>query len=740
MSVLVLGAGELGSAMLKALTSHPSRPNDANISVLLRPSTISSTDPSKSKSVSDIKALGVSVEAGDVVNDSIADLAALFSKYDTVISCTGFVGPTGTQRRICQAALQSSVRRYIPWQFGVDYDVIGRGSPQVLFDEQLDVRDMLRAQTNREWIIISTGLFMSFLFVKEFGVVDFEERKLRALGGWDVEITVTGPEDIARMTAEVVFEPRGIPGNGSNVVFVAGDTISYGRIADLVEKRFNEIEFTREEWGMRLIEASLQKDPGNVWNKYRGIFGAGSGIAWPMEKTLNYQRGIKLEDLEKCLGRMESPAILEADPRRSDDFEYLSVPQPNRGYHSDDEARQKKRTVFVDRKAPEVSAEARRPSPPPRLKRTPAAPYYSHASTRATFMAQKVKLSWPSGSPDKITKLLSSKSNEKDISATVSLFERDYWKRLWVVQEVFNAQSVTVYCGEKSLLWDIYKEASHVFQRHKGDLDYYFPGNSQGRSYARASQNHFTYSQILTYQGPGSLPDVRALRHYGEDSLLEVMRVCRRKFSSDPKDKVFGILGLLTEDVRKDFPVDYGLSVKEIYTNVVDFLISTTGRFDVICEAIHYPPHMNTASLPSWVPDWSHIPDTVALGAMDFEPPFSASQRKEIKFSWKDDRRNKIEITCLEIDTVRTHGIAVGTLCTLADYLMAFIHWRALLLATYKADDLEAQDLFCRALCLNQVPRKWANSFDWVTACFHVFASLIRERLPHLPLDQELEK
>ncbi|KAI8309769.1 hypothetical protein K4K59_008878 [Colletotrichum sp. SAR11_240] len=351
-----------------------------------------------------------------------------------------------------------------------------------------------------------------------------------------------------------------------------------------------------------------------------------------------------------------------------------------------------------------------------------------------------LRLTQQSGSPDKITKLLSSRSNEKDISATVSLFERDYWKRLWVVQEVFNAQSVTVYCGEKSLLWDIYKEASHVFQRHKGDLDYYFPGNSQGRSYARASQNHFTYSQILTYQGPGSLPDVRALRHYGEDSLLEVMRVCRRKFCSDPKDKVFGILGLLTEDVRKDFPVDYGLSVKEIYTNVVDFLISTTGRFDVICEAIHYPPHMNTASLPSWVPDWSHIPDTVALGAMDFEPPFSASQRKEIKFSWKDDRRNKIEITGLDIDTVRTHGIAVGTLCTLADYLMAFIHWRALLLATYKADDLEAQDLFCRALCLNQVPRKWANSFDWVTVCFHVFASLIRERLPHLPLDQELEK
>ncbi|KAI8162595.1 Isoflavone reductase-like protein P3 [Colletotrichum sp. SAR 10_70] len=312
MSVLVLGAGELGSAMLKALTSHPSRPNDANISVLLRPSTISSTDPSKSKSVSDIKALGVSVEAGDVVNDSVADLAALFSKYDTVISCTGFVGPTGTQRRICEAALQSGVRRYIPWQFGVDYDVIGRGSPQVLFDEQLDVRDMLRAQTSTEWIIFSTGLFMSFLFVKEFGVVDFEERKLRALGDWDVEITVTGPEDIAKMTAEVVFEPRGIPGDGGNVVFVAGDTVSYGKIADLVEKRFPEISFTRERWDLDLLQRNFKKDPGNLWNKYREVFRSREGIAWPEEATLNYKRGIKLESLATHLEQKDTPPTWNA--------------------------------------------------------------------------------------------------------------------------------------------------------------------------------------------------------------------------------------------------------------------------------------------------------------------------------------------------------------------------------------------------------------------------------------------
>jgi len=65
---------------------------------------------------------------------------------------------------LARAVLDAGVRRYVPWQFGVDYDVIGRGSAQDLFDEQLDVRDALRSQSGTEWVIISTGMFTSFLF------------------------------------------------------------------------------------------------------------------------------------------------------------------------------------------------------------------------------------------------------------------------------------------------------------------------------------------------------------------------------------------------------------------------------------------------------------------------------------------------------------------------------------------------------------------------------------------------
>lgn len=94
------------------------------------------------------------------------------------------------------------MKRYFPWQFGVDFEVIGRGSPQDLFDAQLDVRELLRAQDKTEWVIISTGMFTSFLFEPVFEVVDFENDTVNALGSLENSVTLTTPDDIGTLTAD----------------------------------------------------------------------------------------------------------------------------------------------------------------------------------------------------------------------------------------------------------------------------------------------------------------------------------------------------------------------------------------------------------------------------------------------------------------------------------------------------------------------------------------------------------
>lgn len=59
----------------------------------------------------------------------------------------------------------------------------------------------------------------------------------------------------------------------------------------------------------------------------------------------------------------------------------------------------------------------------------------------------------------------------------------------------------------------------------------------------------------------------------------------------------------MPEEVHKEFRADYSRSLKNIYTEVVDYLVMMTERVDVICDAIHFPAHTSSANLPSYVRD-----------------------------------------------------------------------------------------------------------------------------------------
>ena len=305
--ILVLGAGELGMAVVRTLVRRTA-PAAIPVTVLLRPATIQSTDPVKQKDVAELRSLGVEIVPGDLSDQSGTELAAIFRRFDTVISCTGFVGGPGVQLKLARAALDAGVKRYFPWQFGVDYEVIGRGSAQDLFDEQLDVRDLLRSQVQTEWVIVSTGMFTSFLFEPAFGVVDLARNTVNALGGWDNAVTVTTAEDIGALTTEIVFsEPR----IANQVVYIAGDTVTYRQLADTID-RLMGTEVLRRAWSVDELKRKLVQEPGDSLRKYRVVFAEGRGVAWDQRSTFNVQRGIAVSGLEEW---MRSNAVISEAAR-----------------------------------------------------------------------------------------------------------------------------------------------------------------------------------------------------------------------------------------------------------------------------------------------------------------------------------------------------------------------------------------------------------------------------------------
>lgn len=293
-TTLVIGAGELGLAVIKGLLEQ-SPESARSTSVLLRPP-VNDAEEVISRQ---LRGKGLRIIYGDLATETVDGLAAIFAEFDLVICCTGFVGGPGTQRKITEAALQAGVERYVPWQFGVDYDVVGRGSDQEVFDEQSDIRDMLRGQSATQWVIVSTGMFTSFLFEPTFGLVDLERGRVHALGSWDNRLTVTTSEDIGRLTAAILAHA---PPIRDEVVYVAGDTFSYAQLARMVEAHLGR-DVERVLWDFGRLRSEVAMHPEDGMRKYRLAFARDSGVAWDKERTFNATHGIAVTDVPAWLNR-----------------------------------------------------------------------------------------------------------------------------------------------------------------------------------------------------------------------------------------------------------------------------------------------------------------------------------------------------------------------------------------------------------------------------------------------------
>lgn len=215
--------------------------------------------------------------------------------------------PKGTQERITRAALEGRVRRYMPWQAGVDYDILGPQAGRGLFSEQCGVRRLLREQEVTKWVIVSCGIFMSFLFEEAWGVVTPEtpgengdpKVRVRALGSWEDGITVTAVEDIARTYATLLLEEEQSCQWGKPVS-IAGETLTYMQFADVVG-RVTGKEVVRELWDRDMLKEQMEKNPDDKLWAYRAVFGGGVGVSWPLRGTWSDKRGMKMTGVEEWM-------------------------------------------------------------------------------------------------------------------------------------------------------------------------------------------------------------------------------------------------------------------------------------------------------------------------------------------------------------------------------------------------------------------------------------------------------
>lgn len=94
--------------------------------------------------------------------------------------------------------------------------------------------------------------------------------------------------------AIILHSPRLI----NQVIYTAGDTITYGALADLVE-RVIERKVERRELSVQQLLANLAEKPDDNLRKHRAVFAMGRGVAWDVERTFNVIHGLPVTSAEK---------------------------------------------------------------------------------------------------------------------------------------------------------------------------------------------------------------------------------------------------------------------------------------------------------------------------------------------------------------------------------------------------------------------------------------------------------
>ncbi|RYC65579.1 hypothetical protein CHU98_g634 [Xylaria longipes] len=155
--------------------------------------------------------------------------------------------------------------------------------------------------------------------------------------------------------------------------------------------------------------------------------------------------------------------------------------------------------------------------------------------------------------------------------ALSDLFHRRYFNRVWVIQEIVSAPYAQVNCGSRSVDWRLLVDST---------------ATPTALNWIRGFRD-----------GIGTGRPTRA--YNGPSGLLKLLRDTADSESSDPRDKIFALLGLVRGLDLEGITADYDLTYEQVYTGLAAYFIKNHGLAELTMMATHKDPN-----LPSWVPNW----------------------------------------------------------------------------------------------------------------------------------------
>jgi hypothetical protein len=196
--------------------------------------------------------------------------------------------------------------------------------------------------------------------------------------------------------------------------------------------------------------------------------------------------------------------------------------------------------------------------------------------------------------------------DEGDLERALNLTNRDYWQRIWVIQEISLARYVLIMCGTSQISWDEFQEAMTLF------------------SWLRALSTHRTNSHNVSVAYVSSIVRVYRLVHwrpppvvwisarlrskgkYGTQLFHLMDEICNDTIlkASDPRDRIYALLGLVGVEDQQGISVDYASPVPTVFAHSTLFLLRRHGPRVLMYSGLAHQ-NQEHGVLPSWAIDWS---------------------------------------------------------------------------------------------------------------------------------------
>lgn len=239
-------------------------------------------------------------------------------------------------------------------------------------------------------------------------------------------------------------------------------------------------------------------------------------------------------------------------------------------------------------------------------------------------------------------------------AALYRVISQPYWSRLWIIQEIALSQGnpwrVRVVCGNRDVSWTRFiamistcaYDLNNFMSKLIEDYDEMYGSPDFGDE---DDMRRWTpaFERIQEFSWLDSLSNERK-----DLVLTRLLALSRSSHQTDPRDKVYAILGLMDARLSRMIKPDYTLSKAEIFKDFAQMAIRFTKRLDIItCQGISN----GDRELPSWVPDMT---ERICVGTdMTANLPYGASKDSTAVVTF---RANDLIVQGIVVDQIDGRG------------------------------------------------------------------------------------